>query len=256
MDAAPAPSEIFKRAAREGRRRVDQSLHELAATGFIAGFTIVFGLVALAITQAEATPIAGEMARLFGAGAFGIGLVLLVVQRAELFSENFFDPVAAVFMDRRHVRRRRVARLWGLTLVFNLLGAALMASLFAVQGVLPDGAQDVLQATSAELARRPALAGFVSAVAGGSLVALLSFALAGADSVLSRIALAFVVGFLLALGPFDHVVVTGTHLLMGILAGAPIGGTQVVQVILLATLGNLVGGVGLVTFSHAAQAKR
>lgn len=256
MDNAPAPSRIFERAAREGRRRVDQSFHELAATSFIAGFTIVIGLVALAITQDAATPAAGGMARLYGAGAFGIGLVLLIVQRAELFSENFFDPVAAVFMDRRSVRYSRVARLWVLTLAFNLVGAALMAWLVATEGVLPLGAQDVLRDTAAELARRSALACFVSAIVGGALVALLSFALAGADSVLARIALAFAVGFLLALGPFDHVVVTGIHLFMGILAGAPIATMEVLQVTLLATLGNLLGGVGLVTFSHAAQARR
>ncbi|MEA5406469.1 hypothetical protein VB773_01975 [Haloarculaceae archaeon H-GB2-1] len=49
---------------------------------------------------------------------------------------------------------------------------------------------------------------FASAIAGGTLVSLLSFLLVGLNRVGSRFSLAYVVGFLLALGPFDHVVVT------------------------------------------------
>lgn len=41
--SVPSPAEIFDRAAEEGERRLDQSRLELAATSFIAGFTIVFG---------------------------------------------------------------------------------------------------------------------------------------------------------------------------------------------------------------------
>jgi formate-nitrite transporter family protein len=79
--------------------------------------------------------------------------------------------------------------------------------------------------------------------------------LAGADSVASRIIMAYFIGFLLALGPFDHVIVTTLHLFLGILFGAPIGFGDLVTVMGIVTVGNFVGGVGLVTFSHVAQAK-
>ena len=36
MSVAPAPNEIFRRAVKEGERRLDQSLLELVSTGFIA----------------------------------------------------------------------------------------------------------------------------------------------------------------------------------------------------------------------------
>lgn len=61
------PAEIFRRAAHEGKRRLDQSLLELVATSFIAGFTIIFGTVALAITHAAVEPQLGEMARVLSA---------------------------------------------------------------------------------------------------------------------------------------------------------------------------------------------
>lgn len=255
MDAAPSPAKIFNSAADEGQRRLDQSLLQLAATGFIAGFTIVLGIAALGIGHSLLEPLVGNAAKLGAAMAFAVGLVLLIVQRAELFSENFFDPIATVFEQRRRGMLMRVARLWGLTLVFNLLGGALLALLVSMEHVLPAGSTEALGRTAEELVSRPVDASFVSAVIGGMLVALLSYALQGAGSTIARIAMAFLAGFLLAVGPFDHVVVTALHVFIGLLSGAGISAMQLIEVAVIATLGNLVGGVGLVTFSHAAQAR-
>jgi formate/nitrite transporter FocA (FNT family) len=63
------------------------------------------------------------------------------------------------------------------------------------------------------------------------------------------------VGFLLALGPFDHVVVSALHLLFGILLPDGVSVCDLAQNIALATAGNLVGGLTLVTFSHTAQVR-
>jgi len=41
----PDPAGIFDRAVAEGERRLDQSTLELVSTSFIAGFTVVFGVV-------------------------------------------------------------------------------------------------------------------------------------------------------------------------------------------------------------------
>lgn len=253
MAVAPDPAEIFQRAADEGERRLDQSLLELVSTGFIAGFTIIFGIVALGIVRSAAEPLPGELAKMAGALAFGIGVVFLVVGRAELFTENFLDPSATAFQRRERGILSRLARLWGVTFVLNLAGGGLMALALAVPGVLPEGAGTTLSRVAEEIAARGPLAGFVSAIIGGALVALLSFLLLAVNGVGSRIALAWAVGFLLAAGPFDHVIVTVLHVFVGMLFGAPIGAGTLLTVMAVSTAGNLVGGVGLVTLSHVAQ---
>ena len=101
-----------------------------------------------------------------------------------------------------------------------------------------------------EIAARGTWAGFVSAIIGGVLVALLSFRLQAVNSVGSRIAMAYLVGFVLAVGPFDHVIVTVLHLFFGILFGAAVDLVAFVRVLAVATAGNLVGRVGIVTLSH------
>lgn len=63
------------------------------------------------------------------------------------------------------------------------------------------------------------------------------------------------VGVFLALSPFDHVVVSALHLLAGLWLGGGITYAQVGMNVLLATSGNLVGGLLLTTLTHTAQAK-
>ncbi len=255
MAVAPTPSEIFQRSASEGKRRLDQSLLDLLATSFIAGFTIVFGIVALGVVHALVEPRLGPIAQPAGALAFGFGLVFLIVGRAELFTENFFDPVAAAFARSESRIVPRILRLWLLTFVLNLVGGGLFALVFRLPGVLPAGADAALSKVAEQIAARDPWAGLMSAIVGGSLVALLSFMLVGTDSVASRIIVAYFVGVLLALGPFDHVIVTTLHLLFGILFGASIGFGDLAAIMGIVMAGNLVGGVGLVTLSHVAQAK-
>lgn len=254
MADAPAPGEIFDRAVEEGDRRLDQSLLELASNSFIAGFTIVFGIVALGIVEAIMEPRFGEVAKLGGALAFGVGLVFLVIGKTELFNENFFDPTAAAVDRSKSWMVYPLVRLWAVTLVFNLLGGILFAFVFSIEGVLPPGTPEALGRFAEHSVSRATAAWFASAIAGGALVSLLSFLLVAAEGSGTRFGLAYVVGFLLALGPFDHVVVTVLHVFLGILVGADVGFTVLGAMLVVVTAGNFVGGIGLVTFTHVTQA--
>jgi formate/nitrite transporter FocA (FNT family) len=255
VSVAPDPSEIFQRAVEEGERRLDQSMLELVSTSFIAGFTIVFGVVALGIVEGALEPQFGEAAIVGGALAFGVGLVFLVVGRAELFNENFFDPAAKAAEQSDSWLVWGLLRLWIVTFVFNLVGGALLVAVLSVEGALPPSAVDVLVRTSEEIVHRTWTAEFVKAITGGALVALLSFMLAAVNSVGSRIWLAYFVGVLLTLGPFDHVIVTVLHVLFGGLYGTNIGFGALAETTAIVTAGNLVGGLGLVTLSHIAQVR-
>ncbi|NIB99574.1 formate/nitrite transporter family protein [Halobacterium sp. R2-5] len=252
MASAPDPAEIFDRSVDEGERRLTQSTGELAATSFIAGFTVVVGIAALGVTHAM---VDGEVARIAGALAFAPALVFLVVGRTELFNENFFDPTAAAVDSDDGWLVRPLLRLWVFTFVFNFIGGALLAAFVAIEGALPAGSAEALATVGAEIAHREAHGVFGSAVLGGTIVAMLSFLLQAVDSSGSRIALSFMVGFLLALGPFDHVVVTGLHLLFGMLFGAAIGYGELVTTTAVSLAGNVVGGLGLVTVSHVEQVR-
>ena len=256
MATAPTPEEVYERSKEEGRRRLSLSLLDLVSTGFIAGFTIVFGIVGLGVVEALVEPTAGSgVAKVAGALAFAIGLVFLVVGRSELFTENFFDPVAAAMDAPGRRAWWLVGRLWMVIFLLNLVGAVVMAAVFAIDGALPEGAPTSLARIAEGIAAKRALATFARAVAAGTLITLLSYLLHAADSVRGRIAVAYMVGFFLALGPFDHVIVSGVHLLFGVWFDAPVGYGDVLANMAVAAAGNLLGGLLFVTLSHAAQAR-
>jgi len=253
MAIAPTPEEILDRSVEEGKRRLDQSLLELTATSFIAGFTIVFGMIALGIVEAVVKPEFGRLAHLGGALAFGLGMVFLVVGRAELFNENFLDPVAAVVDDGSDRTTRQLLRLWAVTFFVNLAGGGVMVLILSVEGVLPTGTPAALSETAREIVSRRPTAEFAAAVAGGILITLLSFLLVAVNQVGSRIWLAYVVGVLLALGPFDHVIVTMLHVWFGVVYEGGIGLLVLAETTAIVTAGNLVGGLGIGVGTHLAQ---
>ncbi|KGM09603.1 formate/nitrite transporter family protein [Cellulomonas carbonis] len=256
MSVAPSPEEIYERAEKEGERRLSMSLLETVSTAFIAGVTIVFGIVGLGVAAALVEPALGrELGSLAGALAFGIGIVFLVVGRTELFSENLFDPVAAAV--RRPGRKvwGRLVWLWVLVLVLNLVGGAVLLAVMLVEGALPAGSGAVLDRVAEEVAAKSPLATLARAVLAGALVALLSYLLNAVDSVAARVLVAYMVGVFLALGPFDHVVVSALHLLFGIWSSGVVGYGDLWANLGLSTLGNVVGGLLLITFTHTAQVK-
>lgn len=256
MSVAPGPVQIYERAEEEGRRRMAMPLLEQTSTAFIAGVTIVFGIVALGVVEALVRPELGTgLASLFGALAFGIGVVFLVTGRSELFSENFFDPVAVAIEERGAAVWGQLARLWFWTFVLNLVGGAILIGLLTVEGALPTGAGESLIHIAEDIAAKSWSATFARAVLAGALITLLSYMLSAVNSGSARILLAYMVGFFLALGPFDHVIVSALHLLFGIWDGNTVGYGDLAENIGVSTLGNVVGGLGLITLTHSAQVK-
>jgi len=211
-------------------------------------------MAALGIAHAAVEPQFGDVSKIAGGLAFGLALVFLVVGRTELFNENFFDPTAAAVDNDDSWMVGPLVRLWALTFVFNFVGAPCSRRSSPSRGA-PAGTAEALVSTAEDIVARSPLALFASAVFGGALVSLSVLLLQAVDSDGARITLSYMVGFLLALGPFDHVVVSVLHVYFGMLFGGPIGYGALLVTMAVSTAGNFVGGLGLVTVSHVAQVK-
>lgn len=73
---------------------------------------------------------------------------------------------------------------------------------------------------------------------------MLSYLVIAAEETISRMLTAFAIGFLLAIGPFERVIVRMLHVIFGIAATAEVNLTHVLEVGFIALAGNLIGGVG------------
>jgi formate/nitrite transporter FocA (FNT family) len=253
VTSAPQPEEIYARTREEGQRRLSRPRLELAATAFVAGVDIVFGIVALGTASALLAETAGpKVGHLVGSVAFGLGFVFIVVGRSELFTENFLVPIAG--LERRSGSWLKLAELWLVSPILNLLGGGLLLTVLTVHGVLPEGTGTSLVDVADKLHENGPLAAFMSAVGAGALITLMTWLVEGAETTGVRIVAAWLTGTLLTLGAFNHVIVATLELFAGIRYGGDIGWSDLVSNLGIAAAGNLVGGLLFVTLTRFGQA--
>jgi formate/nitrite transporter FocA (FNT family) len=218
----------------------------------VAGFDVVFGVLALATIAAAFTPRLGEEpAHALGALGFGIAFIFIVVGRSELFTENFLVPVTGLVSG--HITKIKLAELWIISPVCNIIGGTALIMLAGVHGVLPAGTDDTLIKLAKGFDANSAWAAFCSAIIGGALITAMTWLVEGVGSIGGRIVCAWI-GVLLTLGSFNHVIVVTLEMIFGLRLGADIGVLDVAQNFVIAVAGNMLGGLVFVTLTRTGQA--
>jgi len=232
----------FERTVAEGEHRLTRSWPGLLATGTVGGLDVGVGVLALFLVK-EATG-----SELLAGLAFGIGFMALTLAQSELFTENFLVPVAAVTAGRASIAK--LIRLWFGTAVMNLAGG------WVITGLIMAG-QPKLRHTAVtiatEYARFPAGRAFALAILGGLVITLMTWMERATESVPAKIAAALAAAFLLVAGTLDHAIVVSLLMFAALHAGAPFGYLHWLAVAGLATVGNMIGGLGLVTVLRLVQ---
>jgi formate/nitrite transporter FocA (FNT family) len=248
------PQQIYKQTAKEGERRLRRGFLELAATSFVAGIDVVFGVIALGVTRHLVSVRGGtEVADLAGALAFGIAFVFIVVGRSELFTENFLVPIAGL-KPRERASWLSLLELWTVSPVLNLFGAFVLVLIVTTHGVLPDGTGAALNDVVQVIDRNDVLSAFMSAVAGGALITLMTWMVEGVRHLGVNVICAWICGALLALGHLNHVIVVTIEYFFGLRYGANVGWEDAFSNFWGAAAGNIVGGVLFVTLTRIGQA--
>lgn len=134
--------------------------------GVLAGAFIALGAVfSTSISPGAAEALGWGPARLLSGLVFSVGLILVVVGGAELFTGN--NLIVMAWASGR-VPTRRLLRNWVLVYVGNLVGAVGTAALVAASGQLTFG-QGAVGATALSIARHKLALGFGEAVLLGIL---------------------------------------------------------------------------------------
>ena len=242
-EAPPGPEATFDRTVEEGSRRLNRTWPGLLATGAVGGIDVSLGVLGLALVE-HATG-----SHLLGSLAFGIGFIALTLANSELFTENFLVPIAAVVAGRSSAGR--VIRLWGGTLVTNLVGGWVMMGLI-VAGV-PEIKPTVV-ALGDHFARHPvSLQVFAAAILGGAVITILTWMQHSTESVPAKLIAAVSAAFLLSAGSLSHAIVVSLEMFGALQAGAPFGYWAWARTVTVAIGGNIIGGVGLVTLLRLVQ---
>jgi formate/nitrite transporter FocA (FNT family) len=233
----------FDRLVDEGTQRLGRSWSGLLATGFLGGLDVGIGVLALLLIE-EATH-----SVLLGGLGLSLGFIALALARSELFTEDFLVPVAAVVAKTASLAS--LARLWVLTTMTNLAGGWLITGL--VMAGFPSLRSSALESGKFYIDLGITWKAFALALIGGLLITLMTHLQhsTGSDGV--RLVPAILVGFLLGAGKVNHAIVGSLICFAALQVGAPFGYADWLGLFAFGVLGNMIGGLALVTLMRLLQ---
>lgn len=245
---AYAPARVAERAAVAGVAKARLPLVPLLTLAILAGAFIAFGAVFYLAVIFQLGPGAGA-GRLLGGVAFSLGLFLIVIGGAELFTGN--NLIILARCDGL-IGTGALLRNWGVVYVGNFVGAAATAWLVEQSGII--GAEDAAFSTlvrgvaSAKIALSPDQA-FIRGLLCNTLVCLSVWLCFACHTVTDKaIAVVFPITAFVTLG-FEHSVANMFFLPLGMFSGLAPDAAGIAGNLAAVTAGNIVGGslfVGIV----------
>ena len=244
VDAEADVLNSFDAAVTEGAQRLNRGLPNLLATGLMAGLDVGFGVLALLFVEHETgSPVLGGL-------AFTIGFLALALGRSELFTENVLVPVTTVITRKGTVGQ--LTRLWTGTYTTNLIGGWLVAVLVVLG--YPDLHEIAVVRGEEIMARALSVESFVLAVLAGAAITLMTWMERNADTEGGRLVAVMAFGFLLGGTHMNHVIVISIKMFAALhVGGTPFDYWDWLELSTFALVGNMVGGLGLVTVLRMVQ---
>jgi formate/nitrite transporter len=241
QDAYP-PAEVARLVEQVGVKKAHLPTSTTLMLGLLAGAFIAFGAMYSTVVMTGSALGFGP-ARLAGGVAFSLGLVLVIVGGAELFTGN--NLIVMAWAERK-ISLAQLLRNWVLVYLANFVGAVGCALMVAWSGTLGLGDGAVAE-TSIRIGQAKVALGFGEAFFRGvlcnTLVCLAIWLCFAAHSVASKIlAIVLPISAFVALG-FEHSVANMYLIPVAMLAGAEgVGVAGLVGNLVPVTLGNMVGG--------------
>lgn len=244
-----APARIAQLVDDVAVRKVGMGFIQTLTLGVLAGAFIAFGAMffTLVITGSE---LGFGPTRLLGGMAFSLGLVLVIIGGAELFTGNSLIVLGVA--DGR-VSAAQLLRNWSIVYLENLIGALGCAGLVHLSGTLDVGGGAVganaVAIAQSKLALTP-LEAFTRAILCNVLVCLAVWMCFAAHSVSGKVpVILFPITAFVALG-FEHSVANMYMIPVGMLHGGVIDTGAFLTNLAIVTAGNVVGGGLLVALVY------
>jgi formate transporter len=245
---AYSPQTIARMVRRAGIVKAEAPAMKLFVLAILAGAFIALGALFYTLVVADSALGAGPT-RLLGGVAFSLGLILVVIAGAELFTGNALMVIA---LADGKITLRGLLRNWGIVFSGNFLGALIIAGCVVLSGVMVSGAlaDKVAQIAITKLHLSPSEA-FFRGILCNILVCLAVWMSFAAHSVTGKVSVIILpIAAFVGVG-FEHSVAN-----MYVLPVAMLGGfvdwdlPGLFTNLVFVTFGNIVGGGVLVAASY------
>ena len=245
----PTAEDIYQQVALSAKTELKRSTVSLAISGFAGGiFMGLSGLgSALVLGLFGSSPTTHFVASMF----YPIGFIVVIIGRAQLFTENTLYPVALVLSEKRE--------LWN-TLRSMVHGAArerprafAFAALAARTSALPPETKQALVQLGLQAAHMTPATIFWSGVTAGWIIATAAWLVSGSHSITGSVMILWILTFVVGLGNFAHCIATSGEILTSVLVHE-LPAMSYFHWLWIAVSGNVCGGVFMVTLLEYGQA--
>jgi formate/nitrite transporter FocA (FNT family) len=244
-----APKVIHEAVRKSGQEELERSVSALGWSGLAAGLSMGFSFVAEALLRANLPE--ASWRPLISKLGYSLGFLIVIAGRQQLFTENTLTAVIPLLTHPTIANLGRVLRLWTVVLIANIAGAHLFAWVVAQTPTFrPD-----IQENFRQLATEAINVGFGAAVLrgifAGWLIALLVWLVAATKN--SPVPIIVILTYIVGLGELTHVIAGSTEVLYLVMTGEASWWRFLSGYMIPALIGNIIGGVALVSALNHAQ---
>ena len=247
-----SPLEIAQNYVEIGIHKVRLSAFKMLVLGFFAG--VFIGFAGIASTVGSAAVENSSLSRLVSACLFPAGMAMVLVAGSELFTGNNLIIIALL---EKKITLLQMLKNWGFVFLGNFIGAAFVA-IMVVYGHTPDLLGGRLADSVVNAALHRVNLTFMDSVIRGILcnilVCIAVCAAFASKTVSGKLLMSFWPVMLFVLCGFEHSIADIYFCLAGIFTAAEYGiaaeglsmGSFLLKNLLPVTLGNIIGGAGIV----------
>lgn len=225
-----------------GREELSRPTRGLALSGLSAGLDIGFGPLFMTVLITTAAGVWSEPTLRITTGlVYSIGFVFVVLSGTELFTEHTTLAVLPVLNGDATIST--LARLWGVVYCTNLIGGAVFAA-----GMVTFGTEYGLIAPTAfvrlaaPLLSHSVASTLFAATLAGWLMGLLSWMVTSVKGSTARIILVVAITTVIGFGHLPHSIAGNVEVFAALLTSPSITVADYVRFLLIATVGNVIGG--------------
>ncbi len=234
---------------KDGEEELRRPMSALAWSGLAAGLSMGFSFLAEGLFQsflpkAVWTPLIVNL-------GYPLGFLLVIIGRQQLFTENTLTAIIPLLAKRNLATLTLVLKLWAIVLVANLTGAHIFAWVIAKTPVMRPEVQTALHDLAVDSANVSFGTAILRGIFAGWLIAMVVWMLAATDS--GRIAIIVILTYIVGLAGLTHIVAGSVEVLYLVMIGATPWFAAVGGYLIPTLIGNIVGGVSLVSALNHAQ---
>src|SRR5438270_11991476 len=242
--------EILEHVIENARDELSRSTIGLLFSGLAGGLSM--GLTGLAVALALSYLGKGPIQEFFSFFFYPIGFIVVIIGRAQLFTENTLFPVVLVLDERKHFLN--TLRLWAPVFISSVAGAVFFGWLVMKTGALSHNFADSLADLGLQAASGNFTFNFAKGIIGGWLIALVAWMVTASHWTIGQIAVTWMLTFIVGAGHFSHCIASSAEIVAAIMSGH-LHFSNYFQWLLPATLGNILGGVSIVSLLNFGQVR-